>query len=104
MFRCAGSWVTLSAFPPAEFVQSDLLKSTFSTLVSLILVIIRGFVNIYMYSRTHNRDFDTLRRAATTATLAVRTRLTTFFTSQASNRFKISLCGNRVFSIYMYMS
>lgn len=32
MFRCAGSWVTLSAFPPAEFVQSDLLKSTFSTL------------------------------------------------------------------------
>ena len=41
MFRCAGSWVTLSAFPPAEFVQSDLLKSTFSTLVSLISLVIR---------------------------------------------------------------
>ena len=52
MFRCAGSWVTLSAFPPAEFVQSDLLKSTFSTLVSLISVITRVFVNIYNRKRT----------------------------------------------------
>lgn len=47
MFRCAGSWVTLSAFPPAEFVQSDLLKSTFSTLVSSVTVIVRGFINVY---------------------------------------------------------
>ena len=52
MFRCAGSWVTLSAFPPAEFVQSDLLKSTFSTLVSLILLAMRGFINIYSRKRT----------------------------------------------------
>lgn len=34
MFRCAGSWVTLGAFPPAEFVQSKLLQATFKTLVS----------------------------------------------------------------------
>lgn len=32
MFRCAGSWVTLGAFPPAEFVQSKLLQATFKTL------------------------------------------------------------------------
>ncbi|XP_022802202.1 transportin-3-like [Stylophora pistillata] len=32
MFRCAGSWVTLSAFPPIEFVRSDLLQSTFNVL------------------------------------------------------------------------
>lgn len=32
MFRCAGSWVTLSAFPPIEFVSSDLLQSTFKVL------------------------------------------------------------------------
>ena len=34
MFRCGGSWVTLSAFPPAEFAQTDLLQATFRTLVS----------------------------------------------------------------------
>ena len=44
--------MTLSAFPPAEFVQSDLLKSTFSTLVSLISLVIRGFVNIYSRKQT----------------------------------------------------
>lgn len=32
MFRCGGSWVTLSAFPPAEFAQTDLLQATFRTL------------------------------------------------------------------------
>ena len=37
MFRCAGSWVTLSAFPPIEFVSSDLLQSTFKVLVSIPL-------------------------------------------------------------------
>ena len=34
MFRCAASWVTLSAFPPAEFAQTELLQTTFRTLVS----------------------------------------------------------------------
>lgn len=45
MFRCAASWVTLSAFPPAEFAQTELLQTTFRTLVSnnqqaVLLVII----------------------------------------------------------------
>ena len=34
MFRCAASWVTLGAFPPAEFAQTELLQTTFRTLVS----------------------------------------------------------------------
>lgn len=32
MFRCAASWVTLSAFPPAEFAETELLQTTFRTL------------------------------------------------------------------------
>ena len=34
MFRCAASWVTLGSFPPAEFAQTELLQTTFRTLVS----------------------------------------------------------------------
>lgn len=37
MFRCAGSWIILGAFPPAEITNSKLLQVAFHDLVNRIL-------------------------------------------------------------------
>lgn len=63
MFRCAGSWVTLSAFPPIEFVSSDLLQSTFKVLVSIPLKhLFFDASNIGSNSLTGHRPLNKLTR------------------------------------------